>query len=182
MSKIISEVLARLSQPFVVGDHFLHLGASAGIAMAPMHGSDFDELLSNADLALYLAKKGGGRAYKYFTPSLRVSAQSRRALAKEGCTRPSPTGSSSSTISRRSDSPMAPSLGLKLYCVGIIPSAACSSRMRSTRYCRTARWQSTLGGGCSRPHAPRRQNGGATDFAFRASPSTYFRGRYAIPR
>ena len=83
MSEIISEALARLSQPFVVGDHFLHLGASAGIAMAPMHGSDFDELLSNADLALYLAKKGGGRAYKYFTPSLRVSAQSRRALAKE---------------------------------------------------------------------------------------------------
>jgi EAL domain-containing protein (putative c-di-GMP-specific phosphodiesterase class I) len=51
--------------------------------MAPMHGSDFDELLSNADLALYLAKKGGGRAYQYFTPSLRVIAQSRRALARE---------------------------------------------------------------------------------------------------
>jgi len=83
MSEIISEVLASLSQPFVVGDHFLHLGASAGIAMAPMHGSDFDELLSNADLALYLAKKGGGQVYKFFTPSLRVSAQSRRALAKE---------------------------------------------------------------------------------------------------
>ena len=83
MSEIISEVLASLSQPFVVGDHFLHLGASAGIAMAPMHGSDFDELLSNADLALYLAKKGGGRVYKYFTPALRVNVQSRRVLAKE---------------------------------------------------------------------------------------------------
>ena len=83
MSEIISEVLTSLSQPFVVGEHVLHLGASAGIAMAPMHGSDFDELLSNADLALYLAKKGGGRVYRYFTPSLRASAQSRRALARE---------------------------------------------------------------------------------------------------
>jgi EAL domain-containing protein (putative c-di-GMP-specific phosphodiesterase class I) len=83
MSEIISEVLASLSQPFVVGEHVLPLGASAGIAMAPMHGSDFDELLSNADLALYLAKKSGGRLYRYFTPSLRVSAQSRRALARE---------------------------------------------------------------------------------------------------
>jgi len=83
MSEIISEVLASLSQPFVVGEHVLPLGASAGIAMAPMHGSDFDELLSNADLALYLAKKSGGRVYRYFTPSLRVSVQSRRALARE---------------------------------------------------------------------------------------------------
>jgi diguanylate cyclase (GGDEF)-like protein/PAS domain S-box-containing protein len=83
MSEIVSEVLASLSQPFVVGDHVLHLGASAGIAIAPMHGSDFDELLSNADLALYRAKKGGGRVYQYFTPSLRASAQSRRALARE---------------------------------------------------------------------------------------------------
>ena len=56
---------------------------SAGIAIAPMHGSDVDELLSNADLALYLAKKGGGRVYRYFTPSLRATAQSRRALARE---------------------------------------------------------------------------------------------------
>ena len=83
MAEIISEVLASLSQPFVVGEHVLPLGASAGIAIAPMHGSDVDELLSNADLALYLAKKGGGRVYRYFTPSLRASAQSRRALARE---------------------------------------------------------------------------------------------------
>jgi EAL domain-containing protein (putative c-di-GMP-specific phosphodiesterase class I) len=67
----------------VVGEHLLHLGASAGIAIAPMHGSDFDELLSNADLALYLAKKDGGRGYRCFTPSLRAIAQSRRALARE---------------------------------------------------------------------------------------------------
>jgi diguanylate cyclase (GGDEF)-like protein/PAS domain S-box-containing protein len=83
MAEIISEVLTSLSQPFVVGEHVLPLGASAGIAIAPMHGSDVDELLSNADLALYLAKKGGGRVYRYFTPSLRASAQSRRALARE---------------------------------------------------------------------------------------------------
>jgi diguanylate cyclase (GGDEF)-like protein/PAS domain S-box-containing protein len=83
MAEIIYEVLTSLSQPFVIGEHTLPLGASAGIAIAPMHGSDVDELLSNADLALYLAKKGGGRVYRYFTPSLRASAQSRRALARE---------------------------------------------------------------------------------------------------
>src|SRR5262249_38077092 len=83
MARVISRVLASLSQPFVVGEHVLSISASAGIAIAPMHGSDVDELLSNADLALYLAKKSGGRVYRYFTPSLRTSAQSRRALARE---------------------------------------------------------------------------------------------------
>jgi diguanylate cyclase (GGDEF)-like protein/PAS domain S-box-containing protein len=83
MSEIISEVLTSLLQPYVIGEHVLHLGASAGIAMAPMHDTDIDELLSNADLALYLAKKDGGRVYRYFTPSLRANTQARRALTKE---------------------------------------------------------------------------------------------------
>ena len=83
MSEIISEVLTSLSRPYMIGEHVLHLGASAGIATAPMHGADTDELLSNADLALYLAKKGGGNVYRYFTPSLRATTQSRRTLARE---------------------------------------------------------------------------------------------------
>jgi diguanylate cyclase (GGDEF)-like protein/PAS domain S-box-containing protein len=83
MSEIVSEALTGLSQPYMLGEHVLHLGASAGIAIAPMHGSDVDELLSNADLALYLAKKDGGRVYRYFTPLLRANMQSRRALTRE---------------------------------------------------------------------------------------------------
>jgi diguanylate cyclase (GGDEF)-like protein/PAS domain S-box-containing protein len=83
ISEVISEVLKSLSQPYMIGEHVCHLGASAGIAIAPMHGADTDELLSNADLALYLAKKGGGGIYRYFTPSLRATTQSRRALARE---------------------------------------------------------------------------------------------------
>jgi diguanylate cyclase (GGDEF)-like protein/PAS domain S-box-containing protein len=83
MSEIVGSVLTRLSQTHMIGDHALHLSASAGIAIAPLHGTSVDELLSNADLALYQAKKGGGRGYRCFTPSLRAIAQSRRALARE---------------------------------------------------------------------------------------------------
>ena len=83
MARIASDTLTALSQPYRIGDHLLHLGASAGIAIAPMHGASVDELLSNADLALYQAKKGGGRGYRFFTPSLRANAQSRRALDRE---------------------------------------------------------------------------------------------------
>jgi len=83
MATIASDALAALSQPYRIGDHLLQLGASAGIAIAPMHGAGVDELLSNADLALYQAKKGGGRGYRFFTPTLRANAQSRRVLDRE---------------------------------------------------------------------------------------------------
>ena len=80
VAEVVDEVLTRLSQPFAVSEQALQLGGSAGIAIAPLHGSGVDELLSNADLALYRAKKSGGHAYRFFSPSLRAHAQSRRVL------------------------------------------------------------------------------------------------------
>jgi diguanylate cyclase (GGDEF)-like protein/PAS domain S-box-containing protein len=83
IAEVVSEVLTRLSQAYLIGEHVLQLGASAGIAIGPRHGSSVDELLSSADLALYQAKKSGGRAYRFFTPALRAKAQSRRVLDSE---------------------------------------------------------------------------------------------------
>jgi len=80
---IVGEMLARLADPFDVAEHVLHIGASAGLAVAPLHGATVDELLSNADLALYQAKKEGGRVYRFFAPTLRAQAQSRRGLDAE---------------------------------------------------------------------------------------------------
>ena len=80
---IIGEMLVRLADPFDVAEHVLHIGASAGLAVAPLHGASVDELLSNADLALYQAKKEGGRVYRFFAPTLRAQAQSRRGLDAE---------------------------------------------------------------------------------------------------
>jgi diguanylate cyclase (GGDEF)-like protein len=80
IAEVVGEVLTRLSEPYAVSEHVLQLGGSAGIAIAPLHGCGVDELLSNADLALYKAKQTGGRAYRFFTPSLRANAQSRRVL------------------------------------------------------------------------------------------------------
>jgi diguanylate cyclase (GGDEF)-like protein/PAS domain S-box-containing protein len=83
IAEVVGEALTRLSQTYVIGEHVLQLGASAGIAIGPRHGSGVDELLSSADLALYQAKKSGGRAYRFFTPALRANAQSRRVLDSE---------------------------------------------------------------------------------------------------
>jgi diguanylate cyclase (GGDEF)-like protein/PAS domain S-box-containing protein len=81
--EIVSEILARIAEPYQLREHVLHLGASAGLAIAPGHGASVEELLSNADLALYQAKKDGGRIWRMFTPTLRAQAQSRYGLAAE---------------------------------------------------------------------------------------------------
>jgi diguanylate cyclase (GGDEF)-like protein len=52
-------ILAKFSDPFMVNLTNNICGASVGYAIAPMDGSTLDELLRNADLALYEAKKRG---------------------------------------------------------------------------------------------------------------------------
>ena len=76
-------MLKRLAEPFKINDHVLHVGGSAGIAIAPNDGNNVDELIANADLALYQAKSDGGRNYRFFLPVLRAQAQARRSLDLE---------------------------------------------------------------------------------------------------
>jgi diguanylate cyclase (GGDEF)-like protein/PAS domain S-box-containing protein len=58
----------------------MHVGVSVGIAIAPDHGLDADELMKCADLALYQAKAKGRGAYQLFEPEMEKEARSRHAL------------------------------------------------------------------------------------------------------
>ena len=69
--------------PITINDHVLHVGGSAGVAIAPADGASVDELIANADLALYQAKSDGGRICRFFLPVLRAQAQARRSLDLE---------------------------------------------------------------------------------------------------
>ena len=57
-----------------------HIGVSIGIAVAPDHGLDADELMKCADLALYQAKAKGRGGYQLFEPEMEEAARSRHAL------------------------------------------------------------------------------------------------------
>jgi diguanylate cyclase (GGDEF)-like protein/PAS domain S-box-containing protein len=83
VGELVGTMLKRLTEPFNIGDHVLHVGASAGVAIAPNDGRNVDELIANADLALYQAKSAGRRAYRFFMPVLRAQAQARRSLDLE---------------------------------------------------------------------------------------------------
>ncbi|MGC2715052.1 MAG: EAL domain-containing protein [Pseudolabrys sp.] len=80
-AKWLAERLARtLKDPFDIDGHRIDIGASIGIAMAPMDGIDADQLLKKADMALYAAKNGGGGDHRFFALEMEEAAQERRAL------------------------------------------------------------------------------------------------------
>jgi diguanylate cyclase (GGDEF)-like protein len=64
---VANRILARLSDPFQVGDLALQVEASIGIAISPQHGNDYTELLQHADTAMYVAKQSGLGASLYDT-------------------------------------------------------------------------------------------------------------------
>jgi diguanylate cyclase (GGDEF)-like protein/PAS domain S-box-containing protein len=83
IARITDTVLNRLAEKFEINGHQLFVGASAGIAIAPADGTNVEELISNADLALYDAKAAGGNVYRLFIPVLRAKAHARRELDVE---------------------------------------------------------------------------------------------------
>jgi diguanylate cyclase (GGDEF)-like protein/PAS domain S-box-containing protein len=73
-------VIERLSEPFEVLGHQVIIGTSIGIAMAPADGTEPDQLLRNADMALYRAKAAGRGSYHFFQPEMDAQMQARRRL------------------------------------------------------------------------------------------------------
>jgi len=83
IAQLVDSILRRLGEGFDINGHRLFIGASAGIAIAPADGLTVEDLISNADLALYDAKAAGGHGYRLFLPVLRAKAQARRELDTE---------------------------------------------------------------------------------------------------
>ncbi|ODA66487.1 Cyclic di-GMP phosphodiesterase Gmr [Methyloligella halotolerans] len=80
---LADEMLQALCDPYVIARKEVELGASIGIALAPRHGEEAEELMSAADLALYRAKSAGRRRYEFFQPTFRVAAVARRIFSRE---------------------------------------------------------------------------------------------------
>ncbi len=73
-------VHSALNQDITVGGRSMQLAASFGVAVGPHDGTTGDDLLKNADLALYRAKCEGKGTYHFFEASLDEEARRRRQL------------------------------------------------------------------------------------------------------
>ncbi|HEX8665670.1 MAG TPA: EAL domain-containing protein [Beijerinckiaceae bacterium] len=73
-------LLEKLGEPYEVGSARMMIGASAGIAICPEHGADYETLLMNADIAMFEAKRRGRGSYALFTPDAAEMVQERLAI------------------------------------------------------------------------------------------------------
>jgi diguanylate cyclase (GGDEF)-like protein len=81
--KLARRLVEVIGRPPPLENQSIHVGASVGIAIAPDHGLDADELMKCADLALYQAKAKGRGAYQLFEPAMEEEARSRHALEQD---------------------------------------------------------------------------------------------------
>ena len=56
LARDVDRISARIEEPLVIDGHEVFVSASIGISLFPQHGGTYDELLSNADRAMYCSK------------------------------------------------------------------------------------------------------------------------------
>jgi diguanylate cyclase (GGDEF)-like protein len=83
-ARLIGQQLRRLlNRPIEVGEKSLTAGASIGVAVYPDDAGDAEDLLKNADLALYHAKAEGRGRCRHFTEELGNERQRRMVLSEQ---------------------------------------------------------------------------------------------------
>jgi diguanylate cyclase (GGDEF)-like protein len=77
---LVIRIYQAIRIPYECLGHQLVTDASIGIALAPQDGTDLDQLLKNADLAMYGAKSDGRRTYRFFEREMDARVRARRTL------------------------------------------------------------------------------------------------------
>ena len=83
LGELGDKVITMLSQPYSIDGARCVIGASVGIAIAPYDGLESEELVRNADLALYAAKGAGRGQYRFYSSELHSVAEERRQLEED---------------------------------------------------------------------------------------------------
>jgi diguanylate cyclase (GGDEF)-like protein/PAS domain S-box-containing protein len=83
LERISKNILQSLSAPFQLGLDPVYISASMGITLYPKDANDFEDLLKNADQAMYAAKAEGRNRFSYFTPSMQAAVQLKMRLAND---------------------------------------------------------------------------------------------------
>jgi diguanylate cyclase (GGDEF)-like protein len=76
-------IIEAITRPFDLNGHEANVGISIGIALAPVHGIESEELLRGADLALYDAKANGRNDFRLFRPEMLEVAHTQKLAESE---------------------------------------------------------------------------------------------------
>ena len=78
--RFAEKLTAAVSLPFEIDANVVVIGASVGVALAPIDGADVDHLLQAADIALYRAKELRGGSWARFVPQMQLELENRQSL------------------------------------------------------------------------------------------------------
>ena len=80
IERVAERIVTKLSEPFELDGHQVVIGVSIGIAVVTPDTVDQDDLIKNADLALYRAKADGKNTFRFFERSMDEFTRARRRL------------------------------------------------------------------------------------------------------
>jgi diguanylate cyclase (GGDEF)-like protein/PAS domain S-box-containing protein len=83
LGEMADRIIRMLSHPYSVDGSRCIIGASIGIAVSPFDGQASEDLIRNADLALYAAKGGGRGRFRFYSSDLLQAAEDRRILEED---------------------------------------------------------------------------------------------------
>ncbi len=81
--RLAARQVGLIARTFRVADHDLQISASVGIALYPGNGQSAEELLMNADAAMYHAKGAGKNGYSFFDASMNSNARKQLQLLQD---------------------------------------------------------------------------------------------------
>ena len=81
--RLAARQVGLIGRTFRVAEHDLQISASVGIALYPGNGQSADELLMNADAAMYHAKGAGKNGYSFFDASMNSNARKQLQLLQD---------------------------------------------------------------------------------------------------
>ena len=82
-AKLAEKVLDRLSEPFSLEGQEVHISASIGVTICPLDHDDPQQIVKNADMAMYRAKNTGRSNYQFYREEMNLAFQARKALERD---------------------------------------------------------------------------------------------------
>jgi diguanylate cyclase (GGDEF)-like protein len=83
LSKLAQGIIDNLSRPYTINGTAVSIGASVGIVTSDYDDRTSDDLMRDADLALYAAKAAGKGCYRFFAPEMHDSARERQLMESD---------------------------------------------------------------------------------------------------
>ena len=83
VERVIECIRHKLTEPFHLEDNIVYVSCSTGITLYPDDAADMEDMIKNADQAMYAAKNKGHNRFEYFTQSMQQTAQTRLRLTND---------------------------------------------------------------------------------------------------